>query len=45
MKKTYDAPKIEDLGSFETLTKAATTGSTTDAVFPSGTPLNQLTFS
>ncbi len=45
MKKSYKAPTFEDLGSFETLTQGASTGSALDAEFPSGTPFGDLTFS
>ena len=44
-KKTYEVPKLEELGSFETMTKGQTTGSKLDQAFPDGTPFGDLTFS
>ncbi len=45
-KTLYSAPAVVKIGSFETNTLASSsTPSTLDAVFPSGTPFNQLTFS
>lgn len=45
MKKSYNAPTFQDLGSFESLTKAAGMGDFTDAQFPNNTPFSELTFS
>jgi len=45
MKKVYTAPQLEKVGSFEALTQGAANGSFTDAVFPTNTPKEQLTFS
>ena len=44
-KPAYEAPAIVSLGSFETLTQGAATGSQLDASFPTGTPFGDLTFS
>jgi hypothetical protein len=44
-KKTYEAPKFEKLGSFESMTKGSSTGSNLDADFPDGTAFGDLTFS
>lgn len=43
--KTYDRPELVEVGSFESITKAASSGSTLDATFPDGTPFGDLTFS
>ncbi|MGB3472799.1 MAG: lasso RiPP family leader peptide-containing protein [Erythrobacter sp.] len=45
MKKVYQAPSFEELGSFETLTQGASSGTNLDATFPDGTPFGDLTFS
>ena len=45
MKKTYEMPKLEQLGSFEAMTQAATDGNNLDATFPITTPRGELTFS
>lgn len=45
MKKTYSAPTVEDMGSFETLTQGTSTGNDLDRQFPVGTPRGDLTFS
>ncbi len=45
MKKTYEMPQLEELGSFEAMTQAAATGSQLDATFPITTPSSDLTFS
>lgn len=45
MKRTYERPAMELLGSFEALTQGGTNGTTLDATFPTGTPFNELTFS
>ena len=39
MKQTYEAPKLEKLGSFEGLTMSTASGVTTDAAFPAQAPL------
>ncbi|MDT0577068.1 putative RiPP precursor [Croceicoccus sp. F390] len=44
-KPTYERPEMVELGSFESMTQAATTGSMLDAAFPAGTPASDLTFS
>jgi hypothetical protein len=44
-KSVYEAPAMTSLGSFETLTQGAATGSQLDASFPTGTPFGDLTFS
>ncbi|WP_156423778.1 putative RiPP precursor [Erythrobacter sp. YT30] len=45
MKKTYEKPEFNKLGSFEAMTKAAGTGDNLDQAFPDGTPFSDLTFS
>lgn len=45
MKKTYEKPALEKLGSFETMTQATGSGSKLDATFPDGTDFTDLTFS
>lgn len=45
MKKTYEKPAFEKLGSFEAMTKAAGSGTNLDQSFPDGTPFADLTFS
>ncbi len=44
-KTAYEAPAMTSLGSFETLTQGASSGSQLDATFPTGTPFGELTFS
>ena len=44
-KTVYEAPAMTSLGSFETLTQGASSGSQLDATFPTGTPFGELTFS
>ena len=44
-KKTYETPTVAVVGTFESITQAATSGSTLDATFPGGTPTEDLTFS
>lgn len=43
--KTYERPLLEVLGNFEKLTQGAGDGLKLDAIFPSGTSLDDLTFS
>lgn len=45
MKKSYEAPEVKALGTFESLTQAASDGAATDAVFSNDTPRGDLTFS
>lgn len=45
MDKVYAAPTLEKVGSFESLTRGNAEGSFTDALFPSDTPKEELTFS
>lgn len=44
-KKSYEAPRLSKVGSFEAVTQAAGKGSLLDANFPVGTPFGELTFS
>jgi len=44
-KEVYEAPVLTKVGTFETITQAATSGSMLDASFPRGTSANLLTFS
>lgn len=44
-KGNYEAPALTVVGTFETITQAAGTGSFTDALFPPRTPFADLTFS
>jgi hypothetical protein len=44
-KSTYETPKMDALGTVETLTKGASSGSSLDSDFQSGTPRGDLTFS
>jgi len=44
-KISYETPSVDALGSFESLTQAATTGSILDSAEPAGTPVSELTFS
>lgn len=45
MKKEYISPMLEKIGSFEELTRGNADGSFTDALFPTDTPKEELTFS
>ena len=38
-KKTYEAPKLEELGSFEAMTKGGTSGTRFDANFQNDAPV------
>ena len=40
----YEAPTVERLGSFESMTRGGINGDFTDAVFPAGTPRGNITF-
>jgi hypothetical protein len=40
----YDTPTLEDRGDLTDLTAEQTTGDTTDAAFPPGTPKGDITF-
>lgn len=44
-KTAYEAPKMEAIGSFETLTQSTHTGNRLDVAFDQNTPLDQLTVS
>ena len=44
-KRTYVSPEVKALGDVRTLTQKNVSGTKTDKTFPSGTPLNALTFS
>lgn len=44
-RKAYEAPTLAVVGTFETITQAASSGGRLDATFPDGTPASQLTFS
>ena len=44
-KMTYVTPMLEEIGSFEEITRAGADGPDTDAVFPIKTPKKVLTFS
>lgn len=44
-KRMYRSPALKVQGSIESLTKGGTSGTTLDAAFPYGTPLDQITFS
>jgi hypothetical protein len=44
MKKTYAAPRLVRHGSVESLTKGLSLGTKTDAAFPAGTPIGDITF-
>jgi hypothetical protein len=41
----YQSPTVVDYGELTELTAGATTGTSLDATFPSGTPFSDLTFS
>lgn len=43
--RAYETPELIEVGSFESITRAAEVGSTLDATFPDGTPFDDLTFS
>lgn len=45
LKTQYETPTLDVVGSFESLTQGATTGTSTDANFPVGTSMAHLTFS
>jgi hypothetical protein len=45
MKMQYVAPVLEEVGSFEAVTLATGNQNQTDATFPVGTPIQNLTFS
>ena len=45
MKKAYDAPKVQEIGSVHELTLASDNGNSLDQTFPVGTPKGDLTFS
>ncbi|SFM78969.1 putative RiPP precursor [Thioclava sp. BHET1] len=44
-KKTYSTPMLQKHGKLEARTHGASTGSSLDAAFPSGTDFGDLTFS
>jgi len=44
-KTAYEAPKMEAIGSFETLTQSTTSGERLDVAFDQDTPLSELTVS
>lgn len=44
-KQAYEAPSMDVVGTFETITQATGSGEFTDAFFPTNTPKSQLTFS
>jgi len=44
-KKIYVKPKLRNHGAIETLTQGGKNGLFTDALFPTNTPFDQLTFS
>ena len=39
MKQTYETPQLIELGAFEQLTQAGSTGMFLDATYPAGTPI------
>lgn len=41
--RTYSAPELEELGTFEKLTQASGCPDALDASFPAGTPFGDLT--
>jgi hypothetical protein len=43
--RTYEPPKLTQLGSLEVLTQGHATGNSLDKSFPTHTPEDQLTFS
>lgn len=44
-KAVYEAPVLRAHGKVEAVTKGGTTGTSTDASFPAGTPFADVTFS
>ena len=42
---SYEAPRLEFMGTLASLTQGAASGNRLDASFPTNTPNNQLTFS
>lgn len=44
-KKSYEAPRLKKVGSFEAVTQAAGRGGALDANFPVGTPFSELGWS
>lgn len=44
-KLAYQAPALTVVGTFESITQAASTGNATDIAFASNTPISDLTFS
>lgn len=44
-KKSYEAPRLKTVGSFEAVTQGASSGKKLDAGFPADTPFDALTFS
>ena len=44
-KRKYVSPSLKVQGSIESLTKGGVSGTTLDAAFPYGTPLDAITFS
>jgi hypothetical protein len=42
-RRNYHAPQLEELGSFERLTRGAGCPDALDATFPAGTPIGDLT--
>lgn len=44
-KMDYEAPTLVEVGSFEEITKGASSGGSLDADFPNDTPFADLTFS
>lgn len=45
VKQTYEKPVLRAHGKVEDLTKGGASGPATDAFFPAGTPLTDVTFS
>lgn len=43
MTRSYSAPMLEELGTFEKLTQAVGCPDTLDAAFPAGTSISELT--
>ena len=44
-KHEYETPSLTVHGSIETITQGAAHGAVTDAAFPAGTPVGDITFS
>ncbi|UVI39092.1 lasso RiPP family leader peptide-containing protein [Qipengyuania spongiae] len=42
-KRSYERPTLNEIGSFETITKGASCPGNADATFPVGTPSSQFT--